>query len=83
MTTSLERAGFAILAEEGKPPLAAIEGETFQPGVTLVEVLPGAVRLKIEERVESIQMTEVKEALAPKAAQPRPNAIPRPEFERR
>jgi hypothetical protein len=83
MTASPERAGFAILVEEGKPPLAAVEGEVFQPGVTLLEVLPGAVRLKIEDRIESIEMTEVKEALAPQAAPPRPGAMPRPEFDRR
>jgi hypothetical protein len=83
MTASPERAGFAILTEEGKPPVAALEGETFQPGVTLLEILPGQVRLKIEDRVESIEMTEVKETLAPNAARPQANTLPRAEFDRR
>jgi hypothetical protein len=83
MTASPERAGFAILTEEGKPPVAALEGETFQPGVTLLEILPGQVRLKIEDRVESIEMTEVKETVAPNAARPQANTLPRAEFDRR
>lgn len=57
MTASPEAAGFAILAEEGKPSLAAVEGETFMPGATLLQVLPGRVRVKIGERVETIEMT--------------------------
>lgn len=83
MTASPDRAGFAILVEEGKPPLAVVEGEMFQSGVTLLEVLPGAVRLKIEDQIESIEMTEVKEALSPQAVPPRPGTMPRPEFDRR
>jgi hypothetical protein len=58
MTASREAAGFAILAEEGKPSLAAVEGETFLPGVTLLQVLPGQVRLKVGDRVETIEMTK-------------------------
>jgi hypothetical protein len=57
MTASPEAAGFAVLAEEGKPSMAAVEGETFLPGVTLLEVLPGRVRVKIGERVETIEMS--------------------------
>ena len=57
MTASPEAAGFAILVEDGKPALAVVEGETFMPGVTLEQVLPGQVRLKIGERVETIEMT--------------------------
>jgi hypothetical protein len=79
MTASPEMAGFAILAEEGKPPLAALEGETFQPGVTLLEILPGRVRLKFEDRVESI---EIMETATPQAVSPRPNVIPKPEPDR-
>jgi hypothetical protein len=56
MTASPEAAGFAILAEDGKPAVPALEGETFMPGVTLLEVLPGQVRVKIGERVETIEM---------------------------
>jgi hypothetical protein len=56
MTASPEAAGFAILAEEGKPPMAVVEGETFMPGATLLEVLPGRVRLSVGERVETIEM---------------------------
>jgi hypothetical protein len=56
MTASPEAAGFAILAEEGKPSVAAVEGETFMPGATLLQVLPGQVRVKIGERVETIEM---------------------------
>jgi hypothetical protein len=82
MTASPEMAGFAILAEEGKPPLAALEGETFQPGVTLLEVLPGQVRLKIEDRVESIEMTEVNKVLTPQTVRPMPNAVQRPKFDK-
>jgi hypothetical protein len=58
MTASPEAAGFAILAEEGKPSMAVVEGETFMPGATLMEVLPGQVRVKIGERVETIEMTK-------------------------
>jgi hypothetical protein len=58
MTTSPELAGFAILAEEGKPSVAAVEGETFLPGVTLVKILPGQVRLRIGERLETIEVKE-------------------------
>jgi len=58
MTASPKAAGFAILAEDGKPALAAVEGETFMPGVTLLEVLPGQVRLKVGDRVETIEMTK-------------------------
>lgn len=56
VTASPEAAGFAILAEDGKPSVAAVEGETFMPGVTLLQVLPGQVRVKIGERVETIEM---------------------------
>lgn len=56
MTASPEVAGFAILSEDGKPSVAVLEGETFSPGVTLLEVLPGQVRLKIGERVETVEM---------------------------
>ncbi|HTY04650.1 MAG TPA: type II secretion system protein N [Rhodocyclaceae bacterium] len=65
MTGSPEAAGFAILAEEGKPAIPAVEGETFAPGVTLEKVLPGAVRLKIGERVETIEIKESKASSAP------------------
>lgn len=58
MTASPEAAGFAIIAEEGKPSMAAVEGETFMPGVTLLEVLPGQVRVKFGERIETIEMTK-------------------------
>jgi hypothetical protein len=58
MTASPEAAGFAILAEDGKPSIAAVEGETFMPGATLLEVLPGQVRVKIGEQVETIEMTK-------------------------
>jgi general secretion pathway protein C len=58
MTGSADRAGFAVLAEEGKPSLAAVEGEEVKPGVTLVEILPGKVRLKVGDRVETIEMTK-------------------------
>lgn len=56
VTASPEAAGFAILAEDGKPSVPALEGETFMPGVTLLQVLPGQVRVKIGERVETIEM---------------------------
>jgi hypothetical protein len=72
MTASPEAAGFAILAEEGKPSVAAVEGETFMPGVKLVEVLPGQVRLRIGERIETIEVKERKgstTASAPAAAE--------------
>jgi hypothetical protein len=62
MTASPEAAGFAILAEDGKPSMAAVEGETFMPGATLLEVLPGRVRVKIGERVETIEMTNSAES---------------------
>lgn len=58
MTSSPEAMGFAILAEEGKPSVAAIEGETFMPGVTLVKILPGKVRVKIGDREEIIEMAQ-------------------------
>lgn len=58
MTSSPEAMGFAILAEEGKPSVAAIEGETFMPGVTLVEIMPGKVRVKIGDREEIIEMAK-------------------------
>ncbi len=64
MTASPKAAGFAILSENGKPSVAAVEGETFMPGVTLVEVLPNQVRLRIGERIETIDM---KERTAPSA----------------
>jgi len=58
MTSSPEAMGFAILAEEGKPSVAALEGETFMPGVTLVEIMPGKVRVKIGDREEIIEMAK-------------------------
>lgn len=58
MTGSADRAGFAVLAEDGKPSLAAVEGEEIKPGVTLLEILPGMVRLKVGDRVETIEMTK-------------------------
>lgn len=58
MTGSAERAGFAVLAEDGKPSLAAVEGEVIKPGVTLLEILPGKVRLKVGDRIETIEMTK-------------------------
>jgi hypothetical protein len=58
MTASPKVAGFAILAEEGKPSMAVVEGETFIPGATLLEVLPGRVRVKSGDRVETIEMTK-------------------------
>lgn len=57
MTASPGVAGFAILSEDGKPPIAAVEGETIAPGVALLEVLPGRVRLKNGEKVETLEMT--------------------------
>jgi hypothetical protein len=63
MTSTPKAAGFAILTEEGKPSVAVVEGETFAPGVTLVEILPGRVRLRIGERVETIEMKERTEPL--------------------
>ncbi|MBI4997750.1 MAG: hypothetical protein HZC22_12840 [Rhodocyclales bacterium] len=65
MTASPEAAGFAILAEDGKPSLAAVEGETFMPGVTLLQVLPGRVRVKIGERVETIEMINTENSARP------------------
>jgi len=94
MTSTPESVGFAIIAEEGKPSVAAVEGETFMPGVTLVQILPGKVRVKIGEREELIEMTkqasasEVVPAGDPAAAQAvhddqggpaRRSAFPRPE----
>jgi hypothetical protein len=64
VTASPEAAGFAILAEDGKPSVAAVEGETFMPGVTLLQVLPGQVRVKIGERVETIDMINSENAAA-------------------
>lgn len=58
MTSTPESVGFAILAEEGKPAMAVIEGETFLPGITLVQILPGKVRVKIGEQEELIEMTK-------------------------
>lgn len=58
MTGSADRAGFAVLAEDGKPSLAAVEGEVIKPGVTLLEILPGKVRVKVGDRVETIEMTK-------------------------
>lgn len=58
MTGSADRAGFAVLAEDGKPSLAAVEGEEIKPGVTVLEILPGKVRLKLGDRVETIEMTK-------------------------
>lgn len=58
MTSTPESVGFAILAEEGKPAMAVLEGETFLPGATLVQILPGKVRVKIGEQEELIEMTK-------------------------
>lgn len=65
MTASPEAAGFAILSENGKPPMAAVEGETFMPGATLLEVLPGRVRVSIGERVETIEMMKSTNTVEP------------------
>ncbi|MBU1235246.1 MAG: hypothetical protein KJ634_04515 [Gammaproteobacteria bacterium] len=94
MTGSPEATGFAILAEDGKSSVAAVEGETFLPGVTLLEVLPGQVRLKIGERVETINMAETttspddmapaaRPASSGQAVRPQLGSPPRPEGPRR
>jgi len=80
MTGSPEAAGFAILVEDGKQAIPAVEGETFMPGVTLEKVLPGAVRLKIGERVETIEIKESKASSPPTKADtvaPNPPEPPR------
>lgn len=83
MTASPEVAGFAILAEEGKPSMAVVEGETFIPGTTLLEVLPGRVRVKSGERVETIEMTKSattsQPSLGERAGGGRPGNGPRPQ----
>jgi len=58
MTSVPGSAGFAILADGGNPAMAVVEGETFLPGMTLVEILPGKVRVKVGEREEFIEMTK-------------------------
>lgn len=58
MTGSVWGRGFAILSEGDKASIPAMEGETIRPGVTLLEVLPGKVKLKINERTEILEMKE-------------------------
>ena len=78
MTASPEAAGFAILAEDGKPSVAAVEGETFMPGVTLLQVLPGQVRVKIGEQVETIEMINAENAASVTSGQPEVSSRPGP-----
>jgi hypothetical protein len=77
MTASPGVVGFAILSEDGKPPIAAVEGETIAPGVTLLEVLTGRVSLKIGEKVETLEMTTTIPQSLP-AAERSPGAVGAP-----
>jgi hypothetical protein len=50
--------GFAILAEGGGRPLAAVEGEEFAPGVVLARVMPRAVELRRHGHAERLDIPE-------------------------
>ena len=56
MTASGKQPGFAILAEPGKPPVSAIEGEQFAPGITLGKVEPDKVTLLREGKSETLTL---------------------------
>lgn len=59
MTASREAPGFAILAKDGMPPVVALEGDTIEPGVTLVQVLPKQARLLANGRSETLDAPDV------------------------
>lgn len=86
MTASGKAPGFAILAENGKSPQVVVEGETFTPGVKLLQVLPRQVRLETTDRVETLELRDAAGSpaangvtiiqAAPKRAAAAPNPIP-------
>lgn len=71
MTGGPGKPGFAILAADGRGALAAVEGETFADGVTLLEVLPDRVRLKVNETVETVDIMK-NETNQPPGGNPQP-----------
>ena len=54
MSTNRGAPGFAILSEADKPPITAIEGQEFEPGIRVARILPHAVEIVQGERREQI-----------------------------
>lgn len=52
------RAGVAVLAIAGKPPVAVREGDEVAPGVKLARVLPTSVELERGTHVQSLSLPE-------------------------
>lgn len=50
--------GFAILAEEGKPPLPVVEGSEIEPGVVLRRVLPDRVEIERQGTMITVRLPE-------------------------
>lgn len=72
--------GFAILVEEGKPPMPVVEGTEIEPGVVLRRVLPDRVEI---DRGGSVAVVRLPEKAIPGAdAAPSP-ASPNPASEGR
>lgn len=65
MTASRGVPGFAILSKAGNnAPLVALEGDTIEPGVKLVEVLPKQARLLVNGRAETIDAPDASQSPA-------------------
>ena len=58
MTGSGNKPGFAIISENGRPPVPVLEGEEFAPGVRLERVLPRAVELRRQGTTERLELPE-------------------------
>lgn len=50
--------GFAILAEEGKPPQPVVEGTEIEPGVVLRRVLPDRVEIERQGALIVVRLPE-------------------------
>jgi hypothetical protein len=64
MTSSGGSPGFAILAEEGKPPSPVVEGEEVAAGILLQRITPRAVELRRQGTTETVELRE-KSAMSP------------------
>jgi general secretion pathway protein C len=65
MTATGRTRGFAIVGEEGKAPIAVLEGDDIAPGVTLSKVLAEQVQLRYEGGSETIDLRREASSVAP------------------
>jgi hypothetical protein len=56
VTGSIWGPGFVILSDGDNGSIPVVVGETVRPGVTLLEIMPGKAKLKINDQVEVLEM---------------------------